>query len=97
MIEVREALKRLCDEAASRSVDAGRVDLDQAHGRVLAEEVRADRDFPPTDRSAMDGFAIRTTDLGENARCWNVVGEVRGRGSSVRQHAGRGGRRRSGS
>jgi len=80
MIEVREALKRLCDEAAPLPVT--QVGLDQAHGRVLAEEVRADRDFPPTDRSAMDGFAIRTTDLGSERTLLNVVGEVRAGGSS---------------
>jgi molybdopterin molybdotransferase len=78
MIEVREALKRLCDEAAPLEVTE--VGLDEAHGRVLAEEVRADRDFPPTDRSAMDGFAIRTTDLGEERTLLNVVGEARAGG-----------------
>ncbi|MBI4161041.1 MAG: hypothetical protein HY509_01175, partial [Acidobacteria bacterium] len=33
-----------------------------AAGRVLAEEVRADRDSPPFDRSAMDGYALRAGD-----------------------------------
>jgi molybdopterin molybdotransferase len=35
------------------------VSIDQAVGRVLAEEVQADRDFPPFNRVAMDGIAIR--------------------------------------
>ena len=30
----------------------------EAVGRILAEDVRADRDFPPFDRVAMDGIAI---------------------------------------
>jgi molybdopterin molybdotransferase len=36
----------------------GSVDLQDAVGKVLAEEITADRDFPPFDRVAMDGIAI---------------------------------------
>lgn len=36
-------------------------------GRILAEEVRADRDSPALDVSAMDGFAVRLADLQQNA------------------------------
>jgi len=39
------------------------VDLHAARGRVLATVVRADRDFPPFDRAAMDGFAVRSVDV----------------------------------
>lgn len=39
------------------------VDLLQATGRVLAEDVIAVRDQPPFDASAMDGWAVRSTDL----------------------------------
>ena len=46
----------------------------QAAGRILAEEIPADRDYPPFPRSARDGFAVRAADLpGE----LHVVGEVR--------------------
>ncbi len=31
--------------------------------RVLAEDIRADMDMPPFDKSAMDGFACRRNDL----------------------------------
>jgi molybdopterin molybdotransferase len=34
----------------------------EALGRVLAEPVVADRDYPPFDRSTRDGFAVRATD-----------------------------------
>jgi molybdopterin molybdotransferase len=37
--------------------------LAQAAGRVLAASVLADRDSPPCDVSAMDGFAVRLDDL----------------------------------
>src|ERR1700719_2934168 len=50
------------------------VALAEAAGRVLAEEIPADRDYPPFPRSARDGFAIRAADLpGE----LHVIGEVR--------------------
>ncbi len=39
------------------------VALEAALGRVLAEDIRANRDQPPSDVSAMDGFALRSADL----------------------------------
>ena len=50
--------------------------LDQAIGHVLAEAVCADRDLPPADRSAMDGFAVRAADLGNAPVTVSVAGEV---------------------
>lgn len=40
-----------------------RVDLDEAMGRILADGVHADRDQPPFDRAALDGYALRHADL----------------------------------
>jgi len=46
----------------------------EAAGRVLAEPITADRDYPPFPRSARDGFAVRAAGLpGE----LTVIGEVR--------------------
>ncbi|MFL5358704.1 gephyrin-like molybdotransferase Glp [Archangium sp.] len=39
------------------------VRLEDALGRALAEDVRAQRTLPPWDNSAMDGFAVRGADL----------------------------------
>lgn len=50
------------------------VDLQEASGRVLAEPVRADRDYPPVRRSLRDGFAVRAADLPGKLR---VTGEIR--------------------
>lgn len=44
-------------------MDAVDCRLEQAHGRVLRQEIRADRDFPPFDRVMMDGFAMRVADF----------------------------------
>lgn len=48
--------------------------LAEADGRVLAEPVHADRDYPPTARSVRDGFAVRSADLPGRLL---VTGEVR--------------------
>jgi len=50
------------------------VPLGEADGRVLAETVDADRDYPPAARSVRDGFAVRAADLPGRLR---VIGEVR--------------------
>ncbi len=50
------------------------VALLEAAGRVLAEPIAADRDFPPLDRSVRDGFAVRS---GGDLREFRVAGEVR--------------------
>ncbi len=46
----------------------------EAAGRVLAEEIAADRDYPPFRRSARDGYAVRAEDVPGELR---VIGEVR--------------------
>jgi len=48
--------------------------LDSASGRVLAEDVAADRDTPALPRSVRDGFAVRAIDLPGTL---DVIGEVR--------------------
>jgi molybdopterin molybdotransferase len=60
--------------------------LDQASGRVLAEDVAADRDCPALARSMRDGYAVRALDLpGE----LEVIGEVRA-GDQFAGEVGRG-------
>jgi molybdopterin molybdotransferase len=49
----------------------------QATGRVLAEAVVADRDFPPFPRATRDGFAVRADDLASGITLLRVVGQVR--------------------
>jgi molybdopterin molybdotransferase len=49
----------------------------QAAGRVLAEPVVADRDFPPFPRATRDGFAVRADDLASGKTLLRVVGQVR--------------------
>ena len=48
--------------AAMNALEPETVTLEQALGRVLADDVRALRDQPPFDVSAMDGYAVRSAD-----------------------------------
>jgi len=62
MLSVEQALQVVLDSA--REVGTERVDVGDALNRVLAEDVRSDVDMPPFNKSAMDGFACRRQDLG---------------------------------
>jgi molybdenum cofactor synthesis domain-containing protein len=75
MVSVEEALGIVLGEADA--LPREEVALDEAVGRVLAEDVAADRDLPPFDRAAMDGFALRAADVVAAPAALEVVGEVR--------------------
>ena len=46
-------------------------------GRVLAEDIRSDRDYPPFNRSARDGFAVRALDVADPPARLKVLGQTR--------------------
>jgi molybdopterin molybdotransferase len=68
----RCVLERVGETRPSLSTE--NVSLLEAAGRVLAESVDADRDYPAAARSVRDGFAVRAADLPGELR---VVAEVR--------------------
>ncbi len=57
------------------SMGLGKVLMVNAIGRVLGENVVADRDLPPFDRSAMDGFALRAEAFGAG-KAFRIAGSV---------------------
>jgi molybdopterin molybdotransferase len=59
---------------ARRVPPAESVALEAAAGRVLAEAIAADRDYPALARSVRDGYAVRAADL---PGALEVIGEVR--------------------
>ncbi len=84
-----EARRIVEDYAATMpSTDAEMLPLLDAAGLVLAEDLRADRDFPPFPRSTRDGFAVRTEDLNQVPAHLRSIGEIRagasGQQSSIR-------------
>ena len=54
------------------------VSIHDAAGRVLAQPLTADRDYPPTPRSVRDGYAVRAADLPGTL---HLIGEVRAGGA----------------
>lgn len=53
------------------------VPIERALGRVLAEDVCANRDQPPCDVSAMDGFAVRSADLASGGAVLTVIEDIK--------------------
>ena len=73
MISISDALKII--ETQVRKLSAEKVEISRSRGRILAEEISADMDLPPFNRSQMDGFAVKTKDT-ENAPVkLKIVGE----------------------
>src|SRR3989338_1352543 len=56
---------------------AEQVKLEQSLGRVLDEEVRANRDQPPYDISAMDGYALRSADLTNVPATLEIIEDIK--------------------
>jgi len=75
MIPVEEALEIVLRETGALPIVE--VALDDALSRVLGEDVVSDRDLPPFDRAAMDGYALRAADVAGAPTALEVVGEVR--------------------
>jgi molybdopterin molybdotransferase len=75
MLPVDEALEIVL--AHTPRLGAEEVELTDALGRILAEEVRADADMPPFDRSAMDGYAVRAADVADAPVVLEVAGQIR--------------------
>jgi molybdopterin molybdotransferase len=48
--------------------------LAAAQGRILREDLRADRDLPPFDRVTMDGYALKTAALAAGTRQFRIEG-----------------------
>jgi molybdopterin molybdotransferase len=53
------------------------VPLEQSRGRILAEDILADRDLPPFRRSTRDGYAVRAADVAAVPVELECVGEAR--------------------
>lgn len=79
MISVAEAIRIVLGEA--RPLPGESTPLAEARGRILAQDIVADSDLPPFDRSQMDGYALRSSDAGNLPARLKIVGEsAAGRG-----------------
>jgi molybdopterin molybdotransferase len=79
MIPIAEALEIIERETGCAGSEP--TDLGESIGRILAEDVSADMDMPPFDRSQMDGFAFRAGELTTTPLKLEIAGEsVAGKG-----------------
>jgi molybdopterin molybdotransferase len=87
LLSVAEALARVTKGLAPLEVE--RVALDQAIGRVLAEDLAARLTQPPFDASAMDGYAVRAEDVAVLPASLRLIGASLA-GAGFRGSVGRG-------
>ncbi len=74
-----EQARHLVEQHAAgvRPGEVDTLDLLAASGRVLAEEIVADRDFPPFARATRDGYAVQAADLAQLPARLAVLGELK--------------------
>ena len=79
MLQIEEA-QAMLTEQVRKIEQTERVSLADALGRVLAEDVTAERDQPPFPRSPLDGYAVRAADVAgaskENPAVLHVIGRI---------------------
>src|SRR5215470_8815967 len=73
-MSVAEALARVVEHATPLAAEVA--PLLEAHGRVLADDVKALRTQPPAAVSAMDGYAVRAADVASAPVKLRLIGEV---------------------
>jgi len=79
MISVQQAISIVGDTSPTPRPEE--VTISDALGRILAEDIVADCDLPPFDRSQMDGYAVRAADIAVVPTKLKIVGEsAAGRG-----------------
>src|SRR5690349_14353517 len=74
-----EQARQAVEEHAKAMRPKGRelLSLLDAAGRVLAEDIHADRDIPPFARATRDGYALRAADTASLPAQLEVLGEIR--------------------
>jgi molybdopterin molybdotransferase len=73
--DARHAVEQHANKVRPQGVEI--VELLASAGRVLAEAIVADRDFPPFRRAMRDGYAVRAADLTALPAKLEVVGEIK--------------------
>jgi molybdopterin molybdotransferase len=74
-LSVAEAQKRIAAEVSVVGIEG--VELSDAPGRILREEIVANRNVPGEDNSSMDGYAVRAVDVAQAPVLLPVVADRR--------------------
>jgi len=70
-VTIEEALDYIYKNAVPRSLKI--VPLEEALGYVLAGDITASHNLPPYDNSAMDGYAVKTSDAGKIVKAEQTI------------------------
>jgi len=62
LLSFKEAKRILKQSFSPKPVGVEQISLSEAHGRVLAEDIVAQMNVPPFNRSIVDGYAVRAVD-----------------------------------
>ncbi|HEV8593514.1 MAG TPA: molybdopterin molybdotransferase MoeA, partial [Pyrinomonadaceae bacterium] len=73
MIPISKALKIVSEQV--RNLGSEKVGIEACVGRFLAQDIVADTDLPPFNRSQMDGFAVQAADTTNAPIDLKIVGE----------------------
>lgn len=71
MITYKEAQRQILSFAKPFQNEI--IPLEDAYGRILAEPLIADRDYPPFNRATMDGYAINCKNFNDGIREYNIA------------------------
>lgn len=82
MISVTEALQLISAQVQNFAIEE--VDLLQSTSRILAQPIKADRDFPPFDRATMDGIVISGAAFNQGIRLFPIE-DIQPAGSPQKQ------------
>jgi molybdopterin molybdotransferase len=74
MLSVHEALERVL--AHARPLAPATISLGESLGRTLAEDIASDIDSPPYNKSMVDGYAVRASDLANGRAELEVIEEI---------------------
>ncbi len=74
-LSVNHALR--CVLESVKKLDVETIGIEKSLGRVLAEDVYANRNQPPYDVSAMDGYALRSADLSGVPATLNIIEDIK--------------------
>jgi len=75
MISVEKAKEIITEN--TRILSSKKIDVLQAVGKVLSEDIIAKINIPSFDNSAMDGFALKHSDIKNGITDFKIIGEVK--------------------
>ena len=70
-LPLEKAIQLSLEHPLSQEIE--HINLDEAHQRILAEDISSKVNDPPFDNSAMDGFAVRFEDTQEAPSTLDII------------------------